>query len=177
MSIIYDALKKVQAKIEKNSKNKTLSYALSEDTAILPPPRIPKSFLNPVLKPVMPSTQRQNNIQSTAAGLTGQTQYQRTLIALCGVICVVLIFLIGYLMYLFGITRPNDTAGKARNFDEIVLQGIMIKDDKNVALINDEIYEVGETIKGKQILQIGVNSIQIKDRWKVKTLFVKQKPN
>lgn len=184
MSIIYDALKKVQSKIDKHSKGKTVPYTLSEDTAILPPPRIPKSFLNPILQPAAPFRDTQHNVAipavtttpTAALGLPGQKQYQKILIVLCSLICGILILLISYLFFLFGIIHP-DSALEGRNPEQIVLQGIVTKDDKNVALINDEIYEVGETVMGKKILQIGVNSIQIQDHWKIKTLYVKQKPN
>src|SRR5437868_7506864 len=106
MSIIYNALKKVQRDIEKNSQKKSennaenssapkpLPFGFTPNTAILPTSRIPKSLLE-FNKPVSPEKTRQtfNSATITAAlSLLNQKKYQKMLIGLGGLICVLLIF-------------------------------------------------------------------------------------
>ena len=190
MSIINDALKKVQKSIEKNPPAPKVPFFptnQNSDTNILPLPRIPKLFLDsPRTKaPQNPQIQPKLNRSSVASAmiLPHQKKQQKILIALCGSICTILIFLTGYLFYLFGTThpaaivKPVEPKKVAKISESIVLQGIMKMDDKNVALINDDIYEVGESVRGKKILSIAIDNVQIQDHRKVKTLYVKKKPN
>ncbi|MCK4882309.1 MAG: hypothetical protein KAS92_04730 [Candidatus Omnitrophica bacterium] len=55
---------------------------------------------------------------------------------------------------------------------ELVLNGTSLIDGKRVALINDEIYEIGETINGKKITSINLNQIKLSDNEKIITLRV-----
>ncbi|MCK5260093.1 MAG: hypothetical protein KAJ70_03440 [Candidatus Omnitrophica bacterium] len=55
---------------------------------------------------------------------------------------------------------------------ELVLNGTSIIDGKRVALINDEIYEIGETINGKKVTNINLNQIELSDNEKIITLRV-----
>jgi len=54
----------------------------------------------------------------------------------------------------------------------IVLNGIMLMGEKRVALINNKIYEVGDSIDGKEILSISPEMVKIKDGENIKTLKV-----
>ena len=53
---------------------------------------------------------------------------------------------------------------------EIVLQGIMTMNNKQVALINDEIYEKGSVVQGKKILNIFSDRIELEDQDKRLTI-------
>ena len=55
---------------------------------------------------------------------------------------------------------------------ELILNGTSLIDGKRVALINDEIYEVGEVINGKKITSINLNKIELRDNEKIITLRV-----
>jgi hypothetical protein len=53
---------------------------------------------------------------------------------------------------------------------ELILNGTSLIDGKRVALINDEIYQVGETVNGKKITSISLNKIELSDNEKIITL-------
>jgi hypothetical protein len=187
MSIINDALKKVQQTISKNEKKspeKTVPpFPLNQDT-VLPPQRIPKSLLG-IHSSQLPKTSLSEKVQSNSATIASalplpeHRKYQKILITLCGLICAILVCMIVYLAFIFSSTRPTGIVvakkEKAKPVEEIVLKGIMVRDDKNMALINDEIYEAGETVKGRKILKITEDSVQILDHHRVKTISVKTK--
>jgi len=46
---------------------------------------------------------------------------------------------------------------------EIGLSGVMMMDDHQVALINGEIYSVGESINGKEIISITIDQVEFRD--------------
>ena len=70
---------------------------------------------------------------------------------------------------------PAPKPQKAAPKDTLALSGIMTMDNKKVALINNEIYEVGETVQGMKIVDIAPDSVQIKMGGKVKTLKIRKK--
>lgn len=55
---------------------------------------------------------------------------------------------------------------------ELILNGTSLIDGKRVALINDEIYEVGEIVDGKTITSINLNQIKLGNEKEVITLRV-----
>ena len=57
----------------------------------------------------------------------------------------------------------------------IIINGVMIKENKTVALINNEVYEVGETINGMKIVNITLDRIDFKYRGRVKSFKVQKK--
>jgi hypothetical protein len=186
MSIINDALKKVQKSIEGNAaeSQKTPSPDTGRVASLSSgAPRIATSLFNTDTVLPNPKSAKKsgspNAMSLVTAAFTVQNQRKndRLLITLCSLICGILVFLIGYLFYVFGMTHPNQHPFKkeARAYapNEIVIQGIMARDDKKVALINDEIYEVGQTIKGRRIISISEDSVQISHQGKIKNLQVK----
>ena len=56
---------------------------------------------------------------------------------------------------------------------ELILNGISTIDGKKVALINDEIYEIGGSINGKEIINIGVDRVELTDNRKIFTIKVR----
>ena len=181
MSIINDALKKVQANIDK--KTGPPAIGRDQDLSLLQPPRRIQSLLNTdKILPTIPKEPKKNllpepqTITSSIARaiLPAQQKENKILIFLGVLITVILILLAGYQFYLFGLTRVDLNPGAKRHtFDHIIVQGIMTNEGKNTALINDEIYEAGQTVMGKKIMNISVDSVQILDRRKLKTLKVK----
>jgi hypothetical protein len=57
---------------------------------------------------------------------------------------------------------------------QIEVNGIMTMDDKNVALINNEIREVGDTVNGMKITAITIDSVEVLDGEQVKTFSVRK---
>ena len=55
---------------------------------------------------------------------------------------------------------------------EILLSGIVLMDGKNFALINKEFYEVGETVEGATITKITVDSVEVLQKGKTRTIKV-----
>jgi hypothetical protein len=47
--------------------------------------------------------------------------------------------------------------------NEIVLNGTMMMGDRQVALINNEIYELGESVKGKKIVSISLQKVELEE--------------
>ena len=56
--------------------------------------------------------------------------------------------------------------------ERFVKLGIMTMDEKNVALINNEIYEVGDMINGMKIMDITLNSVKLLHNKRIQTLKV-----
>ena len=56
----------------------------------------------------------------------------------------------------------------------IVLSGTMMMGDRQVALINDDIYEIGDTIQGKKIIDISLKEVQLEENGRVTTISVNQ---
>ncbi len=67
---------------------------------------------------------------------------------------------------------PAQTAQKEVPHESLTLNGIMSTGNKQVALINNKIYEVGDFIYGKEIIIINPNNVRIKDGDKIRTLKV-----
>ena len=60
--------------------------------------------------------------------------------------------------------------------NELVLSGIMMMGDKRVALINNDIYELGETVQGKKIIDITLDKVELQDGNRTIVLQVRKKP-
>ena len=62
--------------------------------------------------------------------------------------------------------KPVATAPKpAPAFtDELVLGGIMLMGDQHVALINDDVYALGDSVEGKEITQITLKEVTLRDK-------------
>jgi len=73
-------------------------------------------------------------------------------------------------------SQPNNTLSKTKSIfaqkapkkriyksGDLVLSGTSLMDGKRVALINDNIYEIGGVINGKQITAISLNKVELLD--------------
>jgi len=56
---------------------------------------------------------------------------------------------------------PSQTILPKRNNTLLTLNGIIAADDVQMALINNEIYKVGDLVEGKKILKITENSVEL----------------
>lgn len=70
--------------------------------------------------------------------------------------------------------NPSPTSWGSKPTD-LVLSGIMMNQNKMVALINNEIYELGDEIDGKKITKITLNQVELRDDKGLTILDVRQK--
>jgi hypothetical protein len=70
------------------------------------------------------------------------------------------------------ITKQSASKPRKYKTGELVLNGTSLIDGKKVALINDEIYEVGEVINGNKITSIDLNKVELLGDEKIITLKV-----
>ena len=191
MSIINDALKKTQLNFKK--KNKPAEKQEEPQAA-----QADQSTSNVYEK----LYQKQQDLQSASSAARRQqantSDKSSTLrsakkwIKISTTTAVCLLFLAGGLYFLSRFEPVQDffrsikrktapsrnyiarQAQKRRSYKpgELVLNGTSLIDGKRVALINDEIYQVGETINGKKITSINMNQIELRDDEKIITLRV-----
>jgi len=74
-------------------------------------------------------------------------------------------------------TTPAPVAALSRDPSVLELGGTMLKGNQRVALINDDIYEVGNSIEGKKITEILLAEVKLVDEktGEVSTLKVKSR--
>ncbi len=157
MSIINDALKKAQSDLTQNNQKEEK------------PKKTTKNIYEKLHKP-KPSSQ-------TPQEKTPPKKNKNFLIPIFLVI-IILAFLGGLTAYLlkdkqlisninFSLPKLPSPIGKTSstrrsyNDGDLVLSGTMMMEDKRVALINDEVYEVGDTINGNRIMSISLKKVEI----------------
>lgn len=178
MSIIHDALKKAQNKIKateqpeekniyKKLQQKKSLYTSSDDT---------------------PNTElKSDDIDLTVSTIEKKKKWNITFISLIAIFSLfigafisLLAVLINQSQVLNGDGRNNTTAGgsakpsKSYKPGELELSGTMMMGDKQVALINGEIYELGEIVKGYQITSITLKNIELMKDGKLTQLDVRK---
>ena len=173
MSIIHNALKKTQQELDKNGK-KDISRIYDKLRASYQPPQINK--------------EPEENISTEGLKLPRKkkifpifTLSVSTFILLVSALCLV------YFFFYKQSSSSDLTASAKRKIysqpvssnpnmhEPLVLNGIMLKGQKIVALINDDIYEAGEFVDGKEIIKITPEAVQLKDDTNIITLSVRKK--
>ena len=202
MSIIHDALKKVQAnldhKVEPEIPPKDISkiYEKLYQRSETPAPSLPPA------PPLRSSPPKASSVSKTAGKPTGQkpaavysdSEHKRkiwpqlvvtlTLFTILWVAVYILIqqnllkqisAAIPSLQKPPAKSRPSRASLPPSPSDALILQGIMgIDNNKRVALINDEIYEAGQSVNGKKIVNITLEKVELEDpSGKITTLRVK----
>lgn len=179
MSIINDALKKAQenlAQKEEKQSNKDVSNIYDKL-------RQGTKYSNPTEKP-SPKSGSGKTIK------TKKTWYKTVVVLVCvffviiGVLLTILLNLmkessspplaekIAPVKELF---KPKEKPVVKREYQqgELVLNGIMMMDDKRVALINDEIYQVGDFVQGRKVINITLKKVDLIEGDKIRVLKVK----
>jgi len=165
MSIIHDALKKAQNKIKPTER--------PEERNIYKKLRQKKSlYSNSDNAPL--TDQKNDDIDLTVTAIEKKKKWNITFISLIAIFSLfigafisLLVVLINQSQILSADNRNNTTASanakpsKSYKPGELELSGTMMMDDKQVALINGEIYELGETVKGYQITGITLKNIEL----------------
>ncbi|HSV43833.1 MAG TPA: hypothetical protein VLJ10_04685 [Candidatus Bathyarchaeia archaeon] len=182
MSTIHDALKKVEHDMK------------PEDQQTSSPPT-PQPTHNPFNKPVVPPKTSQETMQQTPE--PPKRNGKKVIgIVITIILCCVLGFGITYAIDFFDLfpsqrrvfsckissffssfrPKPDDSpsvtepAPKAKPV--IKLQGVMVMGGKNLALINNDIYEVGDTVNNVEILNISSKQITVLENGEEKTIKV-----
>ncbi len=177
MSIINDALKKVQTNLVKKEQkepptNKVDIYAKLHKPREPQPPQDPSTTVN-----TNPILEKPESSPVTLPILIGAF----TLII--GFLLAVLIFVSNPALMksktvssapAASTVEPTVTPPKVYGKDEFVLSGIMMMGDKRVALINNDIYETGETIQGRKIINITFDKVELQDGQKIIELSVRK---
>ena len=60
-------------------------------------------------------------------------------------------------------STPQQVKPREYGVEEIVLNGIVAANERKAALINGKIYEIGEEIKGKKVINITVDKVELMD--------------
>lgn len=136
----------------------------------------------------MPRNQKRNASDKKTSSLGSAKKWIKT----AAMVAVYLLFLTGSFFFVsrykpvqdfLGSLKKNKTPSRAHIVNqipkkrtykpgELVLNGTSLIDGRRVALINDEIYEIGEVIDGKKITSINLNKIELSDNETVVTLRV-----
>jgi len=179
MSIINDALKKVQQSLQPSSSN------LSDSGQ---PPTPATGPQQPKMKDT-PSGTAQAEPQQTHPVSKNKKWRDSALLLICFVICALLFFLILFLFRqksLFPMPAPAPVQKTAaptppapnkppRNPNDIVVTGVMKMGSGNMALINNEIYEVGEIVNGARIVTIEMDRVEVMKDGQIQVLRVSGK--
>lgn len=191
MSIINDALKKTQLSFKKKDKP-PVQETKQEDPANQNTSNVYEKFHKQQADQRNASIPGKGPKGKEADKKTSALQSAKKWIKTSAVVAVCLLFLSGS-FFLLSRLKPvqdfirsikKDSAPsrayiakripKKRTYKpgELVLNGTSLIDGKRVALINDEIYEVGETINGNKITSINLNRVELRNNEKTITLKV-----
>ncbi len=165
MSIIHEALKKAQADLEKQE-----NHGLTKMYEDLHRPSPQRQESSTIIAPSKPSP-------------TPTKSWLKIILTSTCIFFLSLSVLFGIFIYLTTesikppVPTPQNTTPNAiqpqfskdkalpkpTEKNPLILSGTMMTGDKWVALINNEIYEVGETVEGKRILDITLEKVELRD--------------
>ena len=190
MSIINDALKKAQLSFKKTDKPPAQEKK-QENPANQSPSNVYEKLYKKQADQQNASTPGKGQKGKEADKKTSTLRPAKKWIRTSAIIAICLLFLSGSSFFIARLepvqdffrsmkkNTPSQTyiarrAQKRRTYKpgELILNGTSIIDGKRVALINDEIYEIGEIINGKKITGINLNKIELRDNEKIITLRV-----
>lgn len=168
MSIINDALKKTQSDL--------LTKALKPSAQEEKKPTPAQATLP--LRSSGPAAPESAQLKKTTKRSVDRTQ------VLLGITIGFCVCLLAGMILIFNQISSHGLATTSRkavrrphknSSSEIVISGVITRNNKNVALINNEIYEVGETINGKKIVNITLEKVELLDGGKIKSYPVHKK--
>ncbi|HBG62338.1 MAG: hypothetical protein A2Y03_02645 [Omnitrophica WOR_2 bacterium GWF2_38_59] len=68
------------------------------------------------------------------------------------------------------VKEANNAQGDSLGIEDIKIGGVVAYGDENVVLIGEDVYRVGDTINGMKIVSVSLNSIEVLDNGKVRTI-------
>jgi hypothetical protein len=171
MSIIHDALKKAQVRLEEHRKR-----------FIHPKTPIPSSEIKPNPKPSMPPFQQATSIPANSAPppTSAQPRFQSRPTGL--ILSITLIFVVILIYALrqtneksiqtYQVITPATSTASSTNqplikssarSSKLILGGTIILDKKRAAIINNEVYEIGGIVNGKKIINITLEKVELQN--------------
>ena len=198
MSIIIDALKKAQAKLTATNQNQNPQSNPTPGPNPNPSQEVIQKDgkdITKIYEKLGQLNQQRNESRpsslETAKSKQPEEKKKKTTLSQIGLL-LILIGALGVVFYQWFMhssvtTRRNilakiptikkspTVAPPLRIYDKdaLVLSGTMMMGDKRVALINNDIYELGDIINGKKITSISLEKVELLDNDKVVTLTVK----
>lgn len=195
MSIINDALKKAQASLNKRTyKDITKSYqkieTLNEKPKNKPAPLQPSSAVPQIKR--RPESQQRNEEPQNMTIWVGTSAITACII-LTGLYYIIkpsaeqnttvkispIVVTQSTMEQTAQPIRPQPPQRISRPFipkqDNLILSGISIIAGRKVAIINDKIYELGESVKGRKIVDIRRKEVDLLENGKILTIDVRGK--
>lgn len=164
MSIINDALKKVQANL---TKIPTAPTPLTAGPAMLTAETSAATGTDTSAADDKPQP-AQNTTNPSANAVHKRSD--KPLIIICSIVCLGLAGLLTALIYIYNSSHEPVVV---TTMTDITVNGIMTRDDnKKIVLINNQIYEVGDKINGMTIVDIAMDRVQLLKGSKTTTLLV-----
>ena len=190
MSIINDALKKTHLSLKKTDKppeKKREEKPVDQSTSNVYE-KLYKNQANQKNAPAPGRSPKEKEVDKKKSTLRSAKKWIKT----SAVTAICLLFLAGSFFFIsrykpvqdfLRSIKKNSPSSQARiarkapkkrayKPGELVLSGTSLIDGKRVALVNNEIYEIGEVIDGKKITSINLNKIELSDDERIITLRV-----
>ncbi|HBR14699.1 MAG TPA: hypothetical protein DD723_04030 [Candidatus Omnitrophica bacterium] len=185
MSIIHNALKKTQNQLDKKNGDKTKIYETFKQSRLASKPTLRTSSPVSDNNPSSTST----NIRSIHTAKKTETANKETfgkkpILFILGTFLVGAGFFLAFLIFKKPSTTPDRSSPAPSyvikethygNTVKLILNGTMMKGDKMIALINNEIYELGDSINGMKIENITLDGVELLNNGKIVTLRLRPK--
>lgn len=172
MSFINDALKKTQAKLGKKKPSAQTNKPIEQVYDKL-------HQLNEEYKERLSPVPAEVFVKEDAPDPKNKKIWFNTTVAS---ICLFLILLGAFSASLFHLmSQSKKSSAKSTEsqyvttFDTLTLNGTIMMGDKRVALINNEIYETGDYIRGMKIINIDMKKIEMLSNGEIVILEVRKK--
>lgn len=194
MSIINEALKKAQENLEKNNPNEKQNTSQNKNTNIADKKQKQTTGSSVFNAPIQ-STVRPDKID------IDQTVNNKINFAVGASLLILVLFISGFLILKKSSqsmaqnnTSPVSTLernpiatqltkskssrkslwNKNTQDEELIVNGIMTEGTKKIALVNNEIYQIGDYIRGWKLVEIDLDRIQLLDNGKILTIKVRK---
>jgi len=190
MSIINDALKKTQDVLKSRQAARNTAQEKKPQENIPSPPPQPSGetpFSHeaslPTPQEVPPSSMPVSTPRSAVSPILPQEPVKvpaaphlnkRWIFDLAGIFIAIVVcyFVISLLAGFFQPETPRTPAQTKKS--DIAISGVMTRGNKNVALINGNIYETGDAINGMTIVGISLDRVQVLQEGEIKTIKVQE---
>jgi len=190
MSIINDALKKVQKTRNKEAKKdetppsekaqKEEKQVVNEPIAPAAEKETPKQAVEPnineVIKPTPikppapPTPEIREKEDKQPKDLSIKVSKEAVIVATCFVISLFLV--VAFLRKPKSDSPVGSSASSSRE-SNFKIKGIVMMPEKSIVLINDSTYEVGEVVNGMKIIEISIDQVKFEKNGKTKIIKVK----
>lgn len=181
MSIIHDALKRAQNEFKKKEKE-------NPNTENSTTPEIYNKLRSKTTPPIKSAEHEELQQPPQTQSEVEKTHKKKLNITFISLIAVFSLFIgvfISFLIVLLNQSPTRESTDEAKpakssskkstkrkssiQKNELLLSGTMMMGEKRVALINGEIYELGESVRGKKITDVTLKNVELTDETGAKT--------